>query len=357
MKINKDNYEAFFLDFVEGRLDDSSMLEMLAFLRNNPHLKEELESFADIKIPIQEEIFTDKDYLTKFDFTNTAINPGNFDDYCIAYHEKILSSAETKRLLNYLDKHPEKKTNFYLFGKTILKADPAVLFMGKSQLLRKTRSRILYPVILRWTAVAAGIALLVSVFYLNDSKNMPLQTVERNVITKERIAAPAVNKQAIKDQSSSNKIASANNYTSQVPPQEQTISTDVVTKDSGNAVQIVDMIEPILIEEIPVTSQPMALVSLENNVEFRDNEKEAETVENSAWDEDEDRLVKKVFKKTGLLPKKKITLWDIAQATIKGYNSISEKDIKLSKETNDNGKLTAIALETENRKYGFKTKN
>jgi hypothetical protein len=43
MSINKQNYEAYFLDYIEGCLDDSATLEMMAFIRNNPELKEELE--------------------------------------------------------------------------------------------------------------------------------------------------------------------------------------------------------------------------------------------------------------------------------------------------------------------------
>ena len=226
MKINIDNYEAFFLDFVEGRLDNSSTLEMLAFLRKHPHLKEELESFSEIKIPLQEEIFTDKDFLTKFDFTHTSINPGNFDDYCIAYHEKILTSSESDRLLTYLDKYPEKKNSFNLFGKTILKADPAVLFKGKSKLLHKSKNRVLYPVILRWTAVAAGVALLVSVFYFKDSENLSSNVVERAVVKNEHYKPAPILKNDVKEQINTRNVASFEDYTSEKPTEEQKVTTN-----------------------------------------------------------------------------------------------------------------------------------
>ncbi|NJK98050.1 MAG: hypothetical protein HC905_26890 [Bacteroidales bacterium] len=57
MKIDLNNYEAFFLDFAEGRLDNSSTLEMLAFLRNHPELKAELENFSNLRIEPLDEKF------------------------------------------------------------------------------------------------------------------------------------------------------------------------------------------------------------------------------------------------------------------------------------------------------------
>jgi hypothetical protein len=43
--------------------------------------------------------------------------------------------------------------------------------------------------------------------------------------------------------------------------------------------------------------------------------------------------------------------------TVKGYNHISENEIILRRQTDENGKLTAVAVETETRVYGFESKN
>ncbi|NJK98049.1 MAG: hypothetical protein HC830_14925 [Bacteroidetes bacterium] len=56
-------------------------------------------------------------------------------------------------------------------------------------------------------------------------------------------------------------------------------------------------------------------------------------------------------------PEKRITLWDVADITLKGYNQISENDIRLHKETDENGKIVTLAIETEGGKFGFGNKN
>ena len=44
-EINRDNYEAYFLDSLEGSLTKEEQLALNQFLEQNPDLKEELEDF------------------------------------------------------------------------------------------------------------------------------------------------------------------------------------------------------------------------------------------------------------------------------------------------------------------------
>ena len=50
MIITRDNYEAFFLDYLEGNLDVALLPEFEAFVAANPDLKEELESVGSFKL-------------------------------------------------------------------------------------------------------------------------------------------------------------------------------------------------------------------------------------------------------------------------------------------------------------------
>lgn len=54
MRINKENYEAWFLDFAEGTLSDSQIEELNEFLSMNPELKAELDAFEII--PLQPDL-------------------------------------------------------------------------------------------------------------------------------------------------------------------------------------------------------------------------------------------------------------------------------------------------------------
>jgi len=54
-KINRNNYEAYFLDFAEGNLSEEERKDVLDFIQANPDLKEELEEFELIQLPVQDE--------------------------------------------------------------------------------------------------------------------------------------------------------------------------------------------------------------------------------------------------------------------------------------------------------------
>ena len=48
--ITNENYEAYFIDFIEGRLSECKLSEFEKFLNQNPHLKEELKEYSEMPI-------------------------------------------------------------------------------------------------------------------------------------------------------------------------------------------------------------------------------------------------------------------------------------------------------------------
>ena len=50
MNINKNNYEAFFLDYHEGNLSPQQVADLLLFIEQHPELEEEFESFENFSI-------------------------------------------------------------------------------------------------------------------------------------------------------------------------------------------------------------------------------------------------------------------------------------------------------------------
>ncbi len=63
--INKDNYEAYFLDFLEGNLSEKDKKELELFLKENPKLGEELKAYDNslFLIPDMEISFKEKESL------------------------------------------------------------------------------------------------------------------------------------------------------------------------------------------------------------------------------------------------------------------------------------------------------
>ena len=65
MKITRDNYELYFLDYIEGNLDDNLVDIFIEFLQENPDLKEELQLAGSINIKPESIVFKGKENLYK----------------------------------------------------------------------------------------------------------------------------------------------------------------------------------------------------------------------------------------------------------------------------------------------------
>ena len=65
MKITRDNYESFFIDFIEGNLPENMIDQFLDFLNQNPDLKEELHLFEEVNLPEELVVFQEKKQLHK----------------------------------------------------------------------------------------------------------------------------------------------------------------------------------------------------------------------------------------------------------------------------------------------------
>ena len=65
MKINRNNYEAFLIDFLDGTLDAVLVAELMLFLEANPDIREEFDGIEDVSLESQNIHFTEKDFLKK----------------------------------------------------------------------------------------------------------------------------------------------------------------------------------------------------------------------------------------------------------------------------------------------------
>lgn len=110
MNINRNNYEAFFIDYIDGNLSAEMTAELFLFLETNPDLKEELEGLESFSLPENEEQFPSRDALKR-----GAINAENLSWYLAASTEHDLSAVEQKQLDEYLLKNPDAKNEKILF--------------------------------------------------------------------------------------------------------------------------------------------------------------------------------------------------------------------------------------------------
>ncbi len=162
-RINRNNYESYLIDLVEGNLDAQTADELMLFLDDNPDIREEFEAFDSVVLEPEPVSFHGKASLKHNEITQSgSINEDNYETYFIAWHEDDLSAAEKKDLERFIKKNPFLKKEFSLFGKLTLNSDDFVVFPDKEMLYQRRRVAPLFWI----SSAVAVIILLISVFSL-----------------------------------------------------------------------------------------------------------------------------------------------------------------------------------------------
>jgi hypothetical protein len=350
MKINRNNYEAFFIDYLEGNLDEKLVDDFIEFLQQNPDLKEELSLFEPVSVAQDEIIFNKKDLLFKeiYDAEN------EFDRAAIARIEGDISASENTDFENYLSSHPERQKEAELFEKTKLQPDVAVVFGKKNKLYRQSGER---TVLLWTTRVAAVLIIAIAVYTFVDrtpkniipenqvaaNKNEPekkinspevkeAQAKKENVEEQKTIKKEAVKPAITKEQSKSNSSKSLHENSPDQPVNEELASIRIT-------------------EEIPAELQSLsASIATTPEIGFVPiNIKVPETIEANY---EEKFLVDVVKEKTGI---GKLTFNKITKAGLSLIANLSKEKFKY--ETNTEGKITELNYESRIFAFYIPTKN
>lgn len=164
MKINRNNYETYFIDYLEGVLDEKLVDDFIEFLQQNPDLKEELSLFETISIEHEEIKFNKKELLLKEQFDVERV----FNEAAIARLEGDISTTEKVEFERYLLTHPEKQKEAELFSYTKLQPDESILFNKKNKIYHRSAGRT----VLLWSLRAAAvIAVALSVYTFIDKSS------------------------------------------------------------------------------------------------------------------------------------------------------------------------------------------
>jgi hypothetical protein len=121
MKLDKDNYEAWLLDRMEGRLGPEELQQLEAFLSAHPELPADLGEWPIIDGGA--EVFPGKDQLRHPCPPVGSPDAGRLDDFLIARMEGDLSKEQELQLARYLYEHPEAARQAALIAITKVPAD------------------------------------------------------------------------------------------------------------------------------------------------------------------------------------------------------------------------------------------
>jgi hypothetical protein len=156
--INRNNYETWFIDYLDGRLSDEQETMLQEFLRKNPDLKAELDGISGFSLSSPDGETMDDDFRSRLLKTPEDI-PGisTLDQLCIARMEDDLSEDGIRAFDARLAEDEKLEARYEAFRHTRLQADMEVVYPGKKDLLHKTR--VLTPWIITAFSSAAILVL------------------------------------------------------------------------------------------------------------------------------------------------------------------------------------------------------
>ena len=341
MKINRNNYEEYFLDYWEKNLDKGKTEMLMLFLSQNIDLEDEFWSFENVLLaPENDIVINSKSAFKKPEVLDYKdISESNYQHYFVSYIENQLSTDEISNVNEFLTINPILKKELDLFKKTILKPEVSVFFAAKQSLKKQETVKFDFRKALYYSmSAAASVAVLVFVYLvLNNSVSQKSQVVR---LIHEKKVDNYRSVQVINN----NERHKTHNYTNKI---ENKQPKKVVVKTENNY-QIDEMtsLQPSIINsnEVEVNFDIIADMSYSENVLNYIN-----YVNENA---DVRFFVKKKLNKENNTDyvRKKFSFWDIAATGVKGYNVFANKKVDFKKETDKDGKVVYIAF---GDKFGY----
>jgi hypothetical protein len=355
MSINRNNYEAYFLDYRENNLNPEQVAELLIFLEENPDLKEEFESFEDIVLaPDPNIILSKKESLKKNEFIPTDnISQRNYNDFMIADLEGDLNEDESLELKAFISLNPKTKLEYNFYRSTFLKPDKSIQFFRKDK-LKKTGLFVVYKTQAVYAlAVAASIIILLGVYF-----NFPDQPAKREFTN-------TINKLTPKSVYTGASVFNADNETQPMQQIEYrfTKAPEPLTAGKFESREKNNLPEISHLKSMQIASVSMVGKPEHQNMELqlRINESSLMAITESATTTETQPqksfvsrfvsgLAGKVIKTDNLKGK------SFLDFTIEGYNLMADKNVTLEKEVDETGRVIAYSVDGQNLSF-FRNKS
>lgn len=152
--LNRNNYEAFFLLYVDNELPADLRKQVEAFLQLNPDLQTEFHSLQATTLhPDKAVSFQDKENL----FRHSAfIHPENYEAISLRYIDHELTGQEELLVEKFFIENPQYSKEFESLKNTVL-PEEKIIFKDKKSLYKKTAN--IYRI--GWKQIAAVAAIFI----------------------------------------------------------------------------------------------------------------------------------------------------------------------------------------------------
>lgn len=323
------------LDYIEGNLDPLLTADLMAFLAENPEFEGFLPEYNS-KISLAKTYeFTCKELLKKNYADIPEITPGNFDEFCIASCEGLLTEKDVSRLTEYLACHPDKQADLDLYRKLNLEPDFTLHFPRKEKLKIK-QARVILPVLYYAAGIAAAVTLVIILVFRQSTVNSYTY-------------APSVNSDLPDTVVSTHPIQPVPDGEKETPQEPALASrqqVDVISRSesqppvirevSGNILPYLTRITSGSLPHIDTPAEPPRLAV--HPVHFTPDLGKTNTGLSAS------ESYAQTYLRTLI---GRLNLWKTAETALDGFNYLTESQLSIGKTTDENGKLTSLLIDTE----------
>jgi hypothetical protein len=145
--ININNYEAFWVDYLDGVLNSDQENALLSFLEENPSIAGNLIDVEDYKLPELDAEYPQKTKLLSFN---------QIDNLLIAKIEGTISVEDDKFITEKINSEVATQESYSIYKKTVLSPDNTIVFPNKNSLKKSVR----VPMFRYVSSIAAAIIIV-----------------------------------------------------------------------------------------------------------------------------------------------------------------------------------------------------
>ena len=166
MKIDRHNYEEYFILYMDNELSSENRRMVEAFVQQHPDLKEELDLLLQYKlVPDTSIVFNNKEELmipvsAGMQDDLSSLTPANYEEWLMLYTDNELTTGQKITVEQFIADKPALKEELALLQLTRLPAE-RIIFAGKAALYRKEEK--VRPLPVRWWKIAAAAVLLLGI--------------------------------------------------------------------------------------------------------------------------------------------------------------------------------------------------
>jgi hypothetical protein len=361
MNPDRSNYEIWFIDWLDGKLDDRQTELLQTFLGNNPDLRDELDTLALLNLRKPPGSYPGKELLKK---TCSDLPQSQFEYLCVADLENDLSPEQAEDLRNSIGDDHEKIKTYKLIHKT--KLIPGNYSYKHKNNLRKITpyQKVIRISFIGLSAAAAAVALfiIINLFPPEDiiienqqipqdiTENSPAVNANPEVLPENNI----IRENIISDRSQPEKVTL---QTSDIAPKTITVSQDI----NGQADSLLER------PDVSVITAPtiafLSGMSFTDKYHINRSLIAFNTDISLPYDDGRsnvEKFISKFFHEKILKDKsaadKPVKGYEIAEAGITGLNKLFGTELALYRNTDENGEVTSVYFSSKFLKFNAPVK-